>query len=269
MSSSDDSTNSIRIDEDRSESTQKMKLIRQDRFDITDENFQAIIDGKRHQILNYSAFGIVAQANVPLNASEYLDVPLFFENIEIGKFHLKVVRRVKTDGVESAAFELTGEPISIAMLDAIRRAQSILRVHEFKQKEYQNVPPKFKQRVFETREQLESLQDQIENLEKEINWESQNQISEYEEYIPQVMGYYFGEKFPALFETLRNDLTGVDQETIKNSMEFFREKLKHLIYKSPFANRAYKKPLGYAGDFQMMNIIYENKATGDSLSRNV
>ena len=45
----------------------------------------------------------------------------------------------------------------------------------------------------------------------------------------------------------------------------FPEQLKELIYQSSFAHRSVAKPLGYAGDFEMMNIIYRNEAAGDSL----
>jgi SAM-dependent methyltransferase len=46
---------------------------------------------------------------------------------------------------------------------------------------------------------------------------------------------------------------------------FFREQLNALLYQAPFSHRSMAKPLGYAGDFEMMNIIYRNEHAGDSL----
>ncbi len=47
--------------------------------------------------------------------------------------------------------------------------------------------------------------------------------------------------------------------------EFFQKRLKSLYLKSKLYDRAYSKPLGYAGDFEMMNIIYRNEFEGDDL----
>ena len=33
----------------------------------------------------------------------------------------------------------------------------------------------------------------------------------------------------------------------------------------PFAARCFHKPLGYAGDFEMMNMLYRNESLGDTL----
>lgn len=47
--------------------------------------------------------------------------------------------------------------------------------------------------------------------------------------------------------------------------EFFQKHLNSFFMESALFNRAYAKPLGYAGDFEMMNIIYRNQFEGDSV----
>ena len=47
--------------------------------------------------------------------------------------------------------------------------------------------------------------------------------------------------------------------------EFFQKHLNSFFMESALFNRAYTKPLGYAGDFEMMNIIYRNQFEGDSI----
>jgi extracellular factor (EF) 3-hydroxypalmitic acid methyl ester biosynthesis protein len=44
-----------------------------------------------------------------------------------------------------------------------------------------------------------------------------------------------------------------------------RRQLHPLFLCAPFAFRAYQKPLGYAGDYEMMNMIHRNTFEGDSL----
>src|SRR5207253_6912500 len=47
--------------------------------------------------------------------------------------------------------------------------------------------------------------------------------------------------------------------------DFIREQLGPYIYGAPFAARAYYKPRGYAGDYEMMNHLYRSEVTGKTL----
>jgi len=46
---------------------------------------------------------------------------------------------------------------------------------------------------------------------------------------------------------------------------YYKKQMNELIVHSPLLKRAYSKPLGYAGDYEMMNMIYRDRAEGDSL----
>jgi len=46
---------------------------------------------------------------------------------------------------------------------------------------------------------------------------------------------------------------------------FARAHIMPLILCAPFIRRAYEKPLGYAGDYEMMNMLYRDHGEGDSL----
>jgi len=46
---------------------------------------------------------------------------------------------------------------------------------------------------------------------------------------------------------------------------YFHERFGPLADSSPFAARCFHKPLGYAGDFEMMNMVYRNESLGDTL----
>lgn len=47
--------------------------------------------------------------------------------------------------------------------------------------------------------------------------------------------------------------------------EFFQKRLRGYLAKSALCSRSLTKPLGYAGDFEMMNIIYRNTFEGEDL----
>jgi extracellular factor (EF) 3-hydroxypalmitic acid methyl ester biosynthesis protein len=46
---------------------------------------------------------------------------------------------------------------------------------------------------------------------------------------------------------------------------YFRTHVMPLLCASPLLRRAYEKPLGYAGDYEMMNMLYRDHAEGESL----
>lgn len=60
---------------------------------------------------------------------------------------------------------------------------------------------------------------------------------------------------------LVNDLSYEQHIDYRN---YYREKLLDLLLHSSFIKRAYDKPLGYAGDYEMMNMIYRRKPNGET-----
>ena len=53
--------------------------------------------------------------------------------------------------------------------------------------------------------------------------------------------------------------------TWRVASRYFHERFGALVDLSPFAARCFHKPLGYAGDFEMMNMIYGNQSLGGTL----
>jgi hypothetical protein len=53
--------------------------------------------------------------------------------------------------------------------------------------------------------------------------------------------------------------------TWRVASRYFHERFGALVDLSPFAGRCFHKPLGYAGDFEMMNIVYRNESLGGTL----
>ena len=66
------------------------------------------------------------------------------------------------------------------------------------------------------------------------------------------------ERFEELAAEIPPELLGAHQE-------FVRRHWHHLFLCSPFGQRTFHKPLGHAGDYEMMNMIYRNQPEGRSL----
>ncbi len=62
------------------------------------------------------------------------------------------------------------------------------------------------------------------------------------------------------------EITGrLEQDLRPAHMHFTRRNLHSLLMCSPFSHRTFHKPLGYAGDYGMVNMILQNPYQGDSL----
>ncbi|HTR40519.1 MAG TPA: class I SAM-dependent methyltransferase [Pseudomonadales bacterium] len=66
------------------------------------------------------------------------------------------------------------------------------------------------------------------------------------------------ERFEEIIYALPPELRTVHQD-------FVRQHWQKLFLGSPFAHRTYHKPNGYAGDYEMMNMIHRNQPEGNSL----
>ncbi len=66
------------------------------------------------------------------------------------------------------------------------------------------------------------------------------------------------QKFEAVAEALEKDDTPAHRD-------YMRRQLHPLLLCSPFAHRTFEKPLGYAGDYEMVNMILRNVPEGGSL----
>ena len=69
----------------------------------------------------------------------------------------------------------------------------------------------------------------------------------------------------AMFERFEFVAAAVPAELIPAHQAFCRRQLHPLLLCCPFMNRIFTKPLGYAGDYEMMNMIVRHAPEGDSL----
>jgi len=77
---------------------------------------------------------------------------------------------------------------------------------------------------------------------------------------PRIIAAFNGqhERFEEIICALPPEARGAHQD-------FVRQHWHKLFLGSPFGHRTYHKPIGYAGDYEMMNMIYRNQPEGRSL----
>ena len=117
-------------------------------------------------------------------------------------------------------------------------------------------------------EQLQKINE--ESISK-ANLDMENEISDFEIYIEELekrtTNLTDGElvevfpKFANKFQTFLNTLSIKYPDPQVASQEFKKRlgNLKSILDQNPYLSRVLEKPLGYAGDYQMMNYIYDNE----------
>jgi extracellular factor (EF) 3-hydroxypalmitic acid methyl ester biosynthesis protein len=69
----------------------------------------------------------------------------------------------------------------------------------------------------------------------------------------------------ALFERFEELVKKISEDQMPAHGRYMRQHLHHLVLNAPFAKRTFEKPLGYAGDYEMVNMILRNGYEGNSL----
>lgn len=127
------------------------------------------------------------------------------------------------------------------------------------------VPNEFKVWVNDQRAALEKLKKFLDFEERALDnldlFTRQQTLRTYlEEIGPRVI-----ERMNTSSQELRQLVAGLREEQHPSCRNYYKAELHHLLLHSPFMRRAYTKPLGYAGDYEMMNMLYRDHAEGDSL----
>lgn len=73
------------------------------------------------------------------------------------------------------------------------------------------------------------------------------------------------ERLNAASGELTELVSGLPEEQHPLYRSYYKSQILPLIVHSPLLRRAFTKPLGYAGDYEMMNMLYRKHAEGDSL----
>ena len=130
------------------------------------------------------------------------------------------------------------------------------------QKNYR-ISNEFKVLVADVQSYLTGVRHWLEEL--EFGLKTQGDKAEQERAIldavaPKIIATFNGqhERFEEIIYALPPEARGAHQD-------FVRQHWHKLFLGSPFAHRTYHKPIGYAGDYEMMNMIHRNQPEGRSL----
>ena len=132
-------------------------------------------------------------------------------------------------------------------------------------KKYYLIRPEFKVVVADMQTFLTDMRLWLDQVELGIRASSNGKPGEVEEEVASKLGRETTPALTQLFEKFEAALGGLEEEQPAVYRSFAKRQLHSLLLCSPFLYRTYTKPLGYAGDYEMVNMMFTNPFQGGSL----
>ncbi|MEK6774039.1 MAG: class I SAM-dependent methyltransferase [Bdellovibrionota bacterium] len=255
----------------------RRKIIRQDRISVPSGKCYIILDQKKYEVVNISTFGLAAiflskdfiEMKSVLENSEPLELPLIFAETQTQILSLRPVRIEKHPQSifedKIVAFEVIGETLNVDRIKALEASIEVIELQKGFEKKLVEIPANFRLLVYEMKDWLIFLKTKIEELEAHSPIDSNKDNQEFRMTIAESISEYVGKIIPNQYRKIPEMLKGMDQVTVAAAIQFFRQQIGTLVLGAPFANRAFYKPRGYAGDYEMMNHLYRGELIGRTL----
>lgn len=132
--------------------------------------------------------------------------------------------------------------------------------------DYDSIPDDYKLLIFEIENFLRNLKRQIDEIERQFETKSEEAKQSLIQALDIRFDRYVSEKLINYGKQLYTYLDHLnDKQQGERFLALFKSQLNEFYLDSPYARRALEKPLGYAGDYEMMNQVYRNGYEGNSL----
>lgn len=257
----------IVIDENK-----RRKLVRQDRLLLASDN--VIFRTGKHEfpVIDCSPFGIALKGSEDLpqglqGLQEQVTGNLFIGNYEIGELLLKKVRaEALQDGPGyKLAFAVIGDPIPVSVIRAVVDTQVALGEAQKEFNAHGSLPDQYKWSIQNMKGWLQTLEDRIHALEKKNFEIGTNELVEFENTVCTLVAKNIDSSIQPFYKEIAKAFHSIPEKDRQQALGYFREALGSLLYQSYYAHRAYTKPRGYAGDFEMMSTVYRRENRGNTL----
>jgi len=127
------------------------------------------------------------------------------------------------------------------------------------------ISEEFQLLVTQFRDYLSSIKEALEKTTKEIALHSQEEQETIALSVLKSLENSFREKSDTYLGRISEICHSFQDNELFVYKEYFQKQLHDFILLSPFVRRCVDKPLGYSGDYEIMNMIYGNHFRGESL----
>jgi hypothetical protein len=241
-------------------------VVRQDRVDMDPERVKLrLSDLQSGDVLNVAPFGIALQTLEKLG-EEHFDVSLEVDHYQVHSLNLRKVREVQdSHGRWITAFSVFGTPIDVDCILSMKSLNDILRTRTESHILEASLKPEFRLKVLELKDVLLKLQSDVSKIERGSFDFDKAMLENYEDKVTVRVSDFLSKNLSQMYQSLERLLKDVNPAEMNAHVAFFRENLGEIIFLSSYAHRAFNKPRGYAGDYEMMNHVYSRELRGATL----
>lgn len=225
----------------------------------------------RGSVLRLTRFSVAFEVYNPhavLRTSEVLsDFRILVNDCTLYSGRAVVSSVVHTGAMLVCEAKLSESGLNLALLGGHSSARSLEGFRAFLG-EWHNVykvRPEFKVVIADMQTFLNDLRLWLDQVELEIRCDPAGDRAEEERRIAGELGEAVVPAFDALHERLEALSETIEAERRLAHQAFAKRQLHPLMLCSPFAWRAFHKPLGYAGDYEMVSMILRNPLEGGSI----
>lgn len=241
-------------------------LVRQDRIEGNQNEHFIKIENNDVPVINFNSFGLLVQTDhefpKEIRAAQFYSYGKPISTVELHEVRSYV--DPKTDQ-RFIAYSIIGEPIQVEKVLALKKVSDVITGSRDYANRMAKVPEEFRSQTLEIKTKLNDLKQRIEEVEPDPFELYRSEIDEYENTICTETAHYIRDNIADAFEKIGKLLVGFDEDSRKAAIEFFREQVGAIIYQAPYPKRAFEKPRGYAGDFDMMISTYRLENRGQNL----
>lgn len=246
--------------------------IRATRHTLTNTNLDLTLslNNQEIRIVNISESGILVESYVAienLKVNDIAEAKLLFQKSEkIYSGECKVIWHEEGPSSHKYGVALSTSNLDDGILQAIEDVSEIKNEINAELSDYLKLPNEYIEFVYELRTYFNTVKEKVDQLEKQILIRGSSEKQSYLNAAELILGSEVVPKLRDYSVKLHQICTNRMGPAIKEkAKEFFRKELHEFYKDAAFTARAWEKPQGYAGDFIMMNQIYENKFEGVSL----
>lgn len=243
-----------------------LPTVREARFETTNyKQLQLSLNGKPGVLRNISDTGVAftSDAKYEVNEEGVIEIQV------ASKYQLKLQGRIIWGRPEDQSFiygfHFNHQYLPEGFLEAFDQTAAIREELQSEQVSYKTLDPEIVRLTYEIKSFLESAKLKLDALENRILVTGFATKNSYAEVIKSTFEPYFVGKLHTYSKDLDRLFSKVtEKSTRQKHVHFFRSQVGSYYTNNPFIGRALRKPRGYAGDYEMMNQIYQNNFEGNS-----
>lgn len=247
----------------------RLKVIRQDRIALPDGALKCHINSIEFTVDNISSTGIQCSSLVPMvetsmHVGSQIEIKMSNGHADYEPIEMRIVRADQGPSV-TVALESVNCEINVERIKTDLRAIYAVK-NSFEQFGlWGKINPNVIAEVQKIKKFLEILKTEIEKVEDEQPLDSLDEQFSHKDAICEVVARKIKPLANTFFDKIYKALNQENESERENSYRYIRDELGPLVFGAPSANRAYTKPLGYAGDFMMMVHLYKDENVGACL----